>query len=483
MSFGLFRLQYAEAGMLVSELENLLGSQANTPLAGIVKLTPIEQLNAVLVVTHKPQYMDKISDLINEFDLGTEGPPGQRLFVYHLKNGKAENIASTLQQIYGLGDGGAPSTAPSARISQLPPGEGANVFQTAEAVSRQPPPVQGGTGAGGDYPRTVPLTGPGAGKIQRPSSSASRRSQPDIGVQNPINIIADQDSNALLIMASPRDYRGIEAVIKQLDAMPRQVLVEATIAEVTLSDALDYGVRWFMANGTYELGFNAPVPTSAGGDGMTLAVFSNSNDARIFVDLLESQTDVKFLSAPQVMVLDNHTANIRVGDQIPVTVRTSTSTVTPDAPAVTEVQFRDTGTLLSVTPRINAGGQVTMEISQEVSIPGSEPAVGGGGNVAISQRTISSSVVVQSGETVVLGGLILETQRSAKAGIPLLMDIPWVGSLFSTTSIDNFRTELLVMITPQVVVDETGTQLILDEMREKMKKVIEWGNSLESVEL
>ncbi len=284
-------------------------------------------------------------------------------------------------------------------------------------------------------------------------------------------------------MASPRDYRGIEAVIKQLDAQPRQVLIDATIAEVTLSDTLDYGVRWFLADGTYELGFNAPVPTAAGGDGLTLAVFSNNNNARAFIDLLASKTDVKFLSAPRVMVLDNNTANIRVGDQIPVTVRSSQSTISPEAPAVSEVQFRDTGTLLSVTPRINAGGQVTMEISQEVSIPGSEPAVGGGGNVAISQRSISSSVVVQSGQTVVLGGLILETRNEGRAGIPLLMDIPWLGNLFSTTSIDVFRTELLIMITPQVIEDESGTRAIYNELREKMKKVIDWGNSVESMEL
>lgn len=480
MSFGLFRLQYAEAGTLIKELENLIGAEAETPLAGIVRMMPIEQLNAVLVVSHAPRYMDEMSKLISQFDLGTEGPPGQRLFVYHLKNSKAENVASTLQQIYNIGDGAA-AAAPSARISQLPPGEGANVFQTAEAISRQPPPLNAATGAGGDYPRKAPLTGPEAGKVR--STATTGGSQSDLVTQSDINIIADQDSNALLVMASPRDYRGIESVIKQLDVPKRQVLIEATIAEVTLGDSLDYGVRWFLAGGNTELGFNAPVPTAAGGDGLTLATFSNSYDARMFIDLLASKTEVKFLSAPQIMVLDNHTANIRVGDQIPVTVRSSQSTTNPDSPVVSEVQFRDTGTLLTVTPRINAGGQVTMEISQEVSLPGSEPAVGGGGNVAISQRTINSSVVVQSGETVVLGGLILETHNEGRAGIPLLMDIPWLGYLFSTTSIDVFRTELLVMITPQVIVDERGTQAILDEMRIKMKKVIEWGNDVESMDL
>jgi len=482
MSFGLFRLQYADAGTLVSELENLIGTSGKgSPLAGIVRLTPIERLNAIMVVTHAPRHMDKISKLISEFDLGAEGPPGRRLFVYHLKYSKAENLAATLQQIYGIGGGAAPA-APSAKISQLPPGESANAFQTAEGISKQPPPLKAGTGAGGNYPRKAPLTGPQAGMAKSPTRQTGG-SQADLTTQSDISIIADQESNALLVMASPRDYRGIESVIKQLDAQPRQVLIEATIAEVTLSDALDYGVRWFLADGTYELGFNAPVPTSAGGDGLTLATFSNSNNARMFIDLLASKTAVKFLSAPQIMVLDNHTANIRVGDQIPVTVRSSQSTNNPDAPVVSEVQFRDTGTLLSVTPRINAGGQVTMEISQEVSLPGSEPAVGGGGNVAISQRTISSSVVVQSGQTVVLGGLILETHNEGRAGIPFLMDIPWIGYLFSTTSVDVFRTELLVMITPQVIVDESGTQAILNEMRNKMKKVIEYGKTVRSMDL
>jgi general secretion pathway protein D len=183
---------------------------------------------------------------------------------------------------------------------------------------------------------------------------------------------------------------------------------------------------------------------------------------------------VKFLSAPQVMVLDNQTANIRVGDQIPVTVRSSQSTLDPEAPIVSEVQFRDTGTLLSVTPRINAGGKVTLEISQEVSLPGSEPAVGGGGNVAISQRTIDSSVVIQSGETVVLGGLILETRNQGESGVPLLKDIPWLGRLFKPTSEDMFRTELIVMITPQVVEDENDAAAITEELRKRMQKPVEY---------
>lgn len=480
MSFGLFRLQYAEAATLVGELENLIGTEGKTPLSGILRLIPIERLNAILVITHAPRYLDEVSKLIDQFDWGTEGAPGSRLYVYHLKNSKAEKLAGVLQQIYGLG-GEREQAAPSARITQLPPGEGANVFQTAEGISSPPPSLLAGTGAGGSYPRVAPLTGPEAGRVM-PAATADG-TQATLSLQSTTNIIADEDNNALLVMASPQDYRGIEAVIRQLDVPPRQVLIDATIVEVTLSNSLDYGVRWFLKGNNYNLGFNAPVPQVAAGEGLALAIFSSDGDARMFIDILESQTEVKFLSAPQVMVLDNQTANIRVGDQIPVTVRSSQSTVDPDAPIVSEVQFRDTGTLLSVTPRINAGGQVTMNISQEVSLPGSEPAIGGGGNVAISQRTIDSSVIVQSGETVVLGGLILETHNEGRSGIPLLMDIPWLGYLFSTTSEDVFRTELIVMITPQVVENANDTQAITDELSIKMKKAVDYGNSVESIDL
>jgi general secretion pathway protein D len=460
MSFGLFTLQYADAAVLVGELENVIGSQGQAPLTGIVRLTPIERLNAILVVAHTPQHMTKIQQLIEQFDWGREGSAGRRLYVYHLKYGKAENIAGVLQHLYTEGASGA-EPLDGAGIAQLPPGQGVNAFQTAGALSAPPPPV-GAPGAGGDYQATAPQV-----DITPPT-------MPDAGpgttTEASVNIIADQDNNAILVMAGPQDYRAIEGVIRQLDIRPRQVLIDATIAEVTLSNGLDYGVRWFLESNNLQLGFNAPPPTQAAGDGLTLAIFRNGGDVRMFVDTLATETSVKFLSAPQVMVLDNQTASIRVGDQIPVTTRTAQSTTDPDAPIVSEVQFRDTGTLLSVTPRINLGGQVTLDISQEVSLPGSEPAVGGGGNVAISQRTIDSSVVIQSGQTVVLGGLMLETANDAKSGIPLLMDIPWLGKLFSTTSKDTFRTELIVMITPQVIEDQNAAQQATEELRRKLSK-------------
>jgi general secretion pathway protein D len=482
VSFGLFPLRYADATTIVDELQKVVDGEGMGMLSGMVRLIPVQRLNSVMAITTQPDYMSEVRQLIEQFDMGMDGTSGSRLYVYPLKNGSAEKIASIMQQLYDLPV--AEQQKPfDPGIPQFMPGQGVNVFQRGVDISSPPAPV-GAVGAGGDYPVEVePVVPP-----PPPTSTAGAvTSGADGGVslesQSQVSIIADTDNNALLIMASPDDYRAIEAAIRRLDSKPRQVLIDATIAEVTLSDELDFGVRWYLQQNNFSLGFNAPVPERAAGDGLALAVFKSNGNARLFIDLLESKTNVKFLSAPQIMVLDNQTGNIRVGDQIPVTVRTSQSTTDPNAPIVSEVQFRDTGTLLSVTPRINAGGQVTLHVSQEVSLPGSEPAVGGGGNVAISQRTIDSSVIVQSGETVVLGGLILDSANETKSGIPLLMDIPWIGNLFSSTSTDTRRTELLVMITPEVVPDESTANDVTEELRERMNNVTNFKRSVKGIRM
>jgi general secretion pathway protein D len=457
MSFAMFRLEYADAVTMVEELEQIIGVDSDTPLVGIVRLLPIERLNAVLVITHRPDHIANVRQLIEEFDFGVGGSGGRRLFVYELENGKAENIANALQEIFGISgssseDRGAPARDPG------------SVFRPATAV-------------------TQPVREPGNRVVAQAQAATALAAEGDgIGAERvgDIKVIADTDNNSILVLASQEDYRSIEAAIRRLDRAQRQVLIEATIAEVSLSDNLNYGVRWFLEENDWQLGFNAPVPTSASGDGLTLAFFDSANSVRAFFDLLAAKSDVKFLSTPQVMVLDNQTANIRVGDQIPVTTRSSQSTTNPDAPIVTEVQFRDTGTLLTVTPRVNAGGQVMLEISLEVSIPGATPAVGGGGNVAIAQRTITSSVIVQSGQTVVLGGLILENTTEGVTGVPILMDIPLLGKLFSSTSQDVFRTELLITVKPLVITNDREMMKVTEELRMQIRKASDLETSIKS---
>ena len=445
MSFAMFRLEYADAATMVDELEQIIGGDSATPLAGIVRLLPIERLNAVLVITHRPDHIAQVRALIEQFDLGVEGSGGRRLFVYELQYGKAENIAESLQLIFGTGDGQG-SVAPVGTLAAD------SVFRPATSVSR-------------------PVPTPGAFQQTQDTGTVGGIAADQ---QGDIKVIADTDNNSILVLASQENYRSIEAAIRRLDVAPRQVLIEATIAEVSLTDNLTYGVRWFLEKSDWNLGLNAPVPSTASGEGLAFAFFDEASGVRAFFDLLSANSNVKFLSTPQVMVLDNQTATIRVGDQIPVTTRSSQSTTNPDAPIVTEVQFRDTGTLLTVTPRINAGGQVTLEISQEVSLPGTSPAIGGGGNVSIAQRTINSSVTVQSGQTVVLGGLILENTTEGRTGIPILMDIPLLGKLFSKTSEDVFRTELLITVKPLVITNNREMRKVTEELRGRLSRVSEY---------
>jgi len=462
MSFAMFRLEYADAASVVAELEAVIGSSGSSPLAGIVKLMPIERINSVLVITHRPDHVANVRKLIDEFDWGLEGSSGRRLFVYELENGKAENIAGVLQEVFGQ-DERDNQSQDAASLSAV------GVFRNAQDLTR---PASVGQPIGGGYVQAdaspvaqVTNAGGGTDGIQAES-------------RGEVVIIADPDNNSILVMASQQDYRAIEAAIRRLDVAPRQVLIEATIAEVTLSDTLSYGVRWFVENSDNEFGYNSPVPSRASGEGLAFAFFDQAADLRAFFDALSTASSVKFLSTPQVMVLDNQTANIRVGDQIPVTTRSSQSTSNPDAPIVTEVQFRDTGTLLTVTPRINAGGQITLDISQEVSLPGTEPALGGGGNVSIAQRTINSSVIVQSGQAVVLGGLILETTSEGKSGIPILKNIPLIGALFSTTTEDVFRTELIVTVRPTVIENQREMRKVTAELRTRMSKATEYAESV-----
>jgi general secretion pathway protein D len=234
MSFAMFRLEYADAVSVVEEIETIIDTGGDTPLAGIVRVLPIERVNGVLVITHRPDHIDAIQNLIKEFDWGLEGASGRRLFVYELENGKAENIASVLQQIFGQKE------LEESQSGELAvPGAASSVFRRAETVSR-PPPQPGQSSANRVVrPTTTTAARPaasGEGDAGESGDGISAESQGEI------TIIADQDNNAILVMASPQDYRAIEATIRRLDISPRQVLIEATIAEVTLSNGLSYGV-------------------------------------------------------------------------------------------------------------------------------------------------------------------------------------------------------------------------------------------------
>ena len=450
MSFALFPVQVADSKAVVSDLETIFLQAGQSPLAGLLRFVPIERLNAVLVISPQAAYLDQVETWIDRLDRGGEGS-GRRIFVYHVQNGRAADLAEVLDRIFDIGgsDREAPGTG-------LAPG------LTPATLTSEAAPV-------------APPTAVQEGQAPPPASVDGQRISDQTGITTiseggNIRVIADERNNALVILATAAEYRMIEATVKRLDLIPLQVLIEVTIAEVMLNDTLRYGLQWFFQSGNSAGTFStlADGAVSSAFPGFSY-VFTPSN-ARVVLNALTEITDVQVISSPQLMVLDNQSARLQVGDQVPIATQSSVSVTDSNAPVVNSIEFRDTGVILAVTPRVNAGGLVTLEVLQEVSDVVST-TTSDLNSPTIQQRSIESTVAVQSGDTIALGGLIQDRDEESVSGVPLLSDIPVLGNLFKTKSDATRRTELLVLITPRVVRDRREAQDVTEELRKRLSGI------------
>lgn len=455
MSFGLFPLERVEAKDVVGDLEAVFGDQ-NSPLAGMLRLVPIERLNALLVVTAQKRYLDEAERWIRKFDRAG-GDGGAQLYVYAVRNVGAMDLSDRLNEIF-TGQS-APRRERTDRGRTAPGLSGTQLTSPGSAPVQQPTPA----------PQPAPQSG-GAGGDGKGMFSGQD-----------VRITAVEDTNSLLIQATPASYDIIKRAIDRLDVQPKQVLIEAKVLEVTLTNNLRFGVEWYLENGIAQApGLSRPTDPGTGtgtGTGTTTtggardpdrriwgsiggivtqagAIYQfDGPDVRAFVNLLQSESDVNVLSSPSVLVLNNKQANINVGQQIPIEVGGigSLGGIQTGSGLINQqfTQYRDTGVTLSVTPRVNAGGLVYMVIEQEQSTPGNTPA--GGGNPPINRKLISTEVAIQSGQTVMLGGLIQQVEDNSNAGVPGLKNIPVVGRLFGSTVRRTDRTETIVLITPTVI--------------------------------
>jgi general secretion pathway protein D len=482
MSVGLFTLQSADVKSVVAELDKALGTPDKSPLAGILRIIPIERMNALLVITPQPAYLDEAKKWIERLDkAGGEGA-GVQFYVYQVQNGRAEHIGPLLQQAFT----GHVTQQQGPTGPQLAPGTPAGTIVS-------PPTFQPQTGLNGAQPAVVnqqtnvqqPTPGP-QGPVQRALALAE-----GIGVVRNIQVVADKDANTVLIVATPAEYQVIEAALKKLDVPQRQVAIEVTIAEITLTDELQFGIE-FLFKGASPSGrgsgglfnqskpFNPAIPPVAGATtplGLALSTGFNylinsvnfPGGVQAALHLLDTYGNTKVISNPHLAALDNQKATIKVGDRIPINQQTvvggTTSTFT------TTAQYIDTGVLLQVTPHINAGGLVTLEVDAEVSTPGttSDPTQA----PPINTRSVQTILAVPSGQTMVMGGLITENKTNSSAGLPLLSRIPVLGGLFGNQTLDNDRTELILFITPRVVENDTDYQNIIDDLRHRMERLDE----------
>ncbi len=261
-------------------------------------------------------------------------------------------------------------------------------------------------------------------------------------------------------------------MLEKLDTLPSQVMIEATIAEVTLNDDLEHGLTWFFENAESRFSFSDVASGAVGSSFPGFSYVFSEADSRVALNALASVTDVKVVSSPTLMVLDNKTARLQVGDQVPVVTQSAVSTIDPDAPIVNAVSFRDTGVILDITPRVSDNGVVVLDITQEVSSV-IETTTSGIDSPTIQQRRIETSVAVHDGESLALGGLIEDSRNVTSTGVPFLSEIPLLGEAFKSKSRKAGRTELLVLITPRVVRDRNEARLVTEEFRNRLDDVRE----------
>jgi general secretion pathway protein D len=470
MSFGLFPLDNAAAPELAAELDQVFGGTEAGPLAGVVRVVPIERLNAVLVVSSQPSYLEEAENWVQRLDRTSDAEEPQ-IYVYPVQNARASNLAEVLSGIFGA------EAATVSGASLLAPGREAvemqSDFELGTTGEQTSPEEQAQAPAEAELAQRVPSTG----SSLSPSSTTFGFDEEEQG-QPETRIIADDSTNSLVISALPADYRKIREAVDRLDTLPLQVMIEATIAEVTLTNQLRYGVEWFFRAGDFEATFSqrpdaSPVVGTFPGFS---ALFSNA-DVRVVLSALEQVSDVNVISTPQLLVLDNQTARLQVGDQVPITVQSATPITGDVDTIVNSIELRDTGVILTVTPRVNAGGLVILEIQQEVSnvvraetVTQSELTT-----PTISQRLVSSTVAVQHGQTVALGGLITDNTDRSRSGVPILSSIPIIGTLFSTKNRNNARTELLVLLTPHVIDSPERAQAVTEEIRRRLTGIMSPG--------
>ena len=439
-SFVLIPLKQASAEVVTRDLSQMIAT-SGAPQA---KIIPLERMNAIMVVSRDPALAARIRRWVPRLD--ANGPDQRRVYVYPVRNRRASEIASVLEGMFAAK--GRSDTAST--TSTVAPGSGTDRVDLA---------ASGGDasrfGTGTSKASTSPF-----GALSEAMTKPAQAPQASEGIA----IRADVATNTLVVICKQNEYSLVESAIRNLDVLPAQVLIEVTIAEVRLNQSLSHGVSWFFQAGHHGIG--SGTSDASGGFTYTFGVPS----AKVALEALESITKVEIMAAPALTVLDNQTAMLKVGDQVPIQTRSSQSVATADAPVVSDITLKDTGIILKVTPRINASGLVLLDIDQEDSdvVPTTTSNIN---SPTIRQRQINSSVAVQSGAEIVLGGIITRSKERDQAGLPLLNDIPFLGKTLATSAQDNdSRTELLIILRPTIMANQEEVGSVTQEIKRRMRE-------------
>ncbi len=500
-SVGIYPVRNSTPEPVISELERIMDTGEGGLSQSLVKLQPVARLNAIMVITTKPALLRTTAMWITRLDKSDTASTGVK--VYQVRYGDARQMAGLLNDIFGAGRGGG---AIDSATNQIAPGAGV-ATSTSEAIQQgglriggartQPGgsssdsrlsgattnPAIPATGAGGGADTFASRSGPfgrggaagGFGASGGTGLGGGTGAAGGQAILPNVRITADAVNNTLLIYANQEQYRLIEQTLKQLDRPQLQVSIDATIAEITLNENLSYGVQFFFKSS--DVGYSAD-KGSAGLSRAGSALISRAlpgfnfllgpeSEPRVVLDALRAVSDVKVISTPSVVVLDNQTATLQVGDQVPVATASATVLTGTGAPVVNTIDYRNTGVILRVVPRINANGNVLLDIEQEIS----NVAAGSAGSLTptVSQRRVKSSIAVASGQTVLLAGLISERNESGRSGIPLIDQLGELGKLIGSNTKVAQRTELIIFIRPQIIRDGVDAMRVAEEMRTKLR--------------
>jgi len=432
------------------------------PLLGAVRVIPLERLNSLIVITSRAAYLDEIKQWVERLDRPSGAETEPRLFVYPVQNGSATHLANVLNGLFG-GGGGVPGAADSGVAPGLRPVTGATPGSSRLGGAATTPLASGRARA------TSGLAG--GGLPQTGVRAAGTEGVASVSLGTGIRIVGDDLNNAVLVYAPPSEFRKIEDTLKRLDVPATQVQIEATIVEVSLSNDLQYGLQWYFTdsnraglNGVGQLNTNNIGDIRPIQPGFSYSLINSIGQVRLVLNMLAERSLIRVISSPSLVVIDNHTAAISVGDQQPIQ---SSESITEGGLRTTSIEYKDTGVLLTVTPSVNSSDMVSMTINQAVTDVGQIDIATG--QRAFLNREIGSRVAVRSGEAIVLGGLIRDNTTKGSTGIPILSSIPVIGALFGTQTQNGSRTELLVVITPRVIRTPQDARQVGVEMRDRMR--------------
>jgi len=499
MSFALFPVESADPVAVAQELDTIFANDRDSPTRGIVRFVPNKRLKSVLVISSRPEYLAKAEGWLKRVDLVGQANEDQ-VHVYRVQNRPAAELAKLLQKVYTpldadrqLSDPLLPPGTSSTTLSSDSSGDFTSQDRSGAVTAIEPQPIPsfapafGGTdnvtatsriGRSGASPVTDGEANAGlatagdSGLVGARSSEASlqdqstRYSGPDDRTSG-IQVVADESNNTIIITATAREYNRIQEILSHIDIPPAQVLLEATIAEITLNDQLRFGLRWFFEKKASQFSLTDDVLGAVAPSFPGFSYFLNMPNIQVALNALADVTDVNVVSSPSLMVLDNKRALLQIGDEVPIATQSAVSVTAPGAPIVNSVSFRNTGVILSITPRIGENGRVLLEIEQEVSdvVPTTTSNID---SPTIQQRRIKTTVAVASGESIVLAGFMQDRATKARQQVPLLGDVPFVGNLFKDKNDQIRRTELLIAITPQVINDPSQLRGVAAEFRDRL---------------